>query len=330
MSGTQLLKRGAIAVLLFFHRRASAVPLAVLRIAMSAVLLVQAASIAGHAYDLFGERGVVQWTVLQPAEGGGLFATAVPHVRWLATIVAPWGISPAACVQIVFACYMTSLVGLLAGWRTRTMAAVAWFTHLSLTTSGYASIYGVDTFANCALFYLIWMPAGRSLSVDALQRPEITRPSSLARISLRVLQLHMCLVYLTSGIEKASGPQWWNGEAIWRSLLLPELRQFDFTWLSAMPWLAMLLGLSTLAVEIGYPLFVWSTRTRWAMVAATIGLHLGIALFLGLTSFAAVMIVLNIAAFLVPSEPGVWARLWMRLLQSHRSVPRSCCHRGTV
>jgi hypothetical protein len=83
----------------------------------------------------------------------------------------------------------------------------------------------------------------------------------------------------------------------------PDLGQFDFAWLADTPWLAMLAGWGTLVVEIGYVFLVWPRRTRQLWALATVGLHVGIALALGLVSFAAVMIVLNVAAFLVSPEP---------------------------
>jgi hypothetical protein len=112
------------------------------------------------------------------------------------------------------------------------------------------------------------------------------------------------MVYASSGIEKALGPGWRNGEAIWRALMLPEYRRFDFSFLAAHPWMAVVLGWLVLAVEIGYPVLVWPRRTRRFWVGAVAALHLGIAVFMGLAVFGAVMIVLSVAAFGVPAEPA--------------------------
>jgi hypothetical protein len=110
-------------------------------------------------------------------------------------------------------------------------------------------------------------------------------------------------VYLTSGIEKAKFSQWWNGDAIWRSVNLPEMAQFDMTWLAYVPWLAVLLGWGTLAIELGYAFLIWPRRTRKWTVLATLSLHAGVAVTLGLYSFSAVMCALTVAAFLVSTDP---------------------------
>ena len=64
----------------------------------------------------------------------------------------------------------------------------------------------------------------------------------------------------------------------------------------------MLAGWGTLVVEIGYVFFVWPRRTRTAWCIATIGLHLGMGLFMGLVFFSSLMILLTGCLFLIPEE----------------------------
>lgn len=288
----------------FFAAPASPRPLAVLRIGLAAVLLLQALSIAGSVQELFGDRAIVQWSALRGDGAGMGYHPLVPRVGDVVGLLGPLGISSAACVRGIFLCYVFALSCLLIGWRSKISAGFAWLSHLMLCASGYMTIYGVDQFANIALFYCVWIPVGAALSCDRAAGRASDAPSIPARIGLRVLQIHLCLVYLTSGIEKAKFSQWWNGDAIWRSVNLPEMAQFDMTWLAYVPWLAVLLGWGTLAIELGYAFLVWPRWTRKWMVLATLSLHLGIAVVLGLISFSAVMCVLSIAAFLVSAEPA--------------------------
>jgi hypothetical protein len=218
--------------------------------------------------------------------------------------LAPLGVSADACVRGVFLLYLAGLGALLTGWRTRISAAVVWLTHLALNTTGTVSIYGVDAFANLALFYCVWMPVGHAFSADVAAGRVSGEPSFGARLGLRVLQLHLCIAYLASGLEKVVGEQWRTGEAVWLALMQPALGQLDFSWMASAPWVALLACWGTLVVEIGYAFFVWPRRTRKAWALATIGLHAGIAVFMGLVSFSAVMAVLTLSAFLVPAEPA--------------------------
>jgi Vitamin K-dependent gamma-carboxylase len=283
----------------FVSRPASPRPLAVLRIGLAAVLLAQAYTLAGSLLELYGSLGFVQWSVDPLGSLGG-----VPRVGWLVDALAPYGVSDVTVVRGVFLAYVGSLACLLLGWHTRVAAVLAWLTHTMLKTSGNTSIYGVDEFAHIALFYCVFMPVGHALSLDRLAGRVRGEPSAAARLALRVLQLHLCVAYVSSGIHKAVGEQWWDGEAVWRSLMRPDLGQFDMAWLADAPWVAMLACWGTLLVELGYPLLVWPRWWRKLGALATIGLHVGIAVGLGLVSFAAVMIVLNVAAFLVRAEPA--------------------------
>lgn len=283
----------------FFTKPASPLPLAVFRIGIAAVLLLQALSIAGNLQELYGERAIVQWSAI----GAPGYHPAVPNVGLIANLLAPLGLTAAQSLQAVYLVYVLSLSCLLIGWRSNISAGVAWITHLAMCSSGFMTIYGVDQFANIALFYLTWMPVGAALSVDCSAGRTSDEPSVTARIALRVLQLHLCIAYVASGIDKGSGEQWWNGEAIWRAVNLPELAQFDMLWLASVPLLAKLLCWGTLALECGYPLIL-IPKLRKPMALGVISLHLGIALSMGLLSFSAVMCVLTGSAFLIPSEPA--------------------------
>lgn len=303
----------------FFLAPATPLPLAVFRIGVAAVLLLQALSLAGSVQELFGRNAIVQWAAIYQAGGGGMgFHPGVPGVNVLAYYLAPYGVTPAQCVQGVFLLYVASLSCLLIGWRTRISAVVAWITHLSLCASGFMTIYGVDQFANIALFYLLWMPVGGALSLDRSAGRTSGEPGVTNRISLRVLQLHLCIAYVASGVHKASGEQWWNGEAIWRAVTLPELAQFDMTWLAMVPWLAMLLCWGTLLLEVGYPLIL-IPRLRKPMAFGIISLHVGIATSMGLISFSALMGALTFSAFVIGGEPAP-AGIAERVVQQQRAA----------
>jgi hypothetical protein len=300
MTKQTFLGRLGAAAVQFVSAPASAGPLAVFRIGLAGILLLQTLAVGSALGELYGERGLIQWPIVNAINPPGM-----PRISWLVDLLAPYGVSADACVRGVYFAQVASLACLLIGYHTRLAAVLAWLAHLLLTVTGNASIYGFDQFATIALFYCVWMPVGDDLSADRALGRNPGGPSPAARLSLRVLQIHLCIVYLTSGIEKATGEQWWNGEAIWRALIFPTAAFFDFTWLADYARLAKLLCWGTLAVEIGYVLLIWLRRTRKLWLLATVGLHLGIALTIGLVFFSALMILLNVAAFGVSAERGL-------------------------
>jgi hypothetical protein len=293
----------------------SPAPFVVLRIGIVLCLLAKAWVEFPNLLDLYGNRGIVQWQISDAV--GERWA---PRIGVLAGLLRDHGIDENRCVYLVFGVQVFSLLALLVGWQSRIAAALAWFSHLMLLNSGLLTAYGVDEFANIALFYCVVMPVGAAASLDALLDTRPRKPINSAGPLLRLLQLHVCIVYLVAGVSKARGEQWWNGEAIWRAVMQPEYCSFDMGWLARMPWLAMLAGWGTLLVEIGYAAFIWPRRTRPIWLLATVGMHLGIGIFMGLWLFSAVMIVLNVSAF-GSDWVSAFARRFVRQSLSRSETP---------
>lgn len=281
----------------FFFAPATARPLAALRVGLALVLLGQAWLLRAEVLDLLAHDGIVQGELSKYLGGSG-----TPRAGWLVDTLAPLGVSEAACLHALCALYVVSLAGLGLGLFTRFSAVMAWFLHWTLIRSAGTTSYGADTYAHIFLFYLMLVPAGDALSLDVRRARFCPVPTSAARLGLRVMQLHLCVSYLASGIQKSAGIQWWNGELLWRALSLPVYQQYDMSWLASYPWLCLIGGWTTLVVELGYCIFIWPARTRRLWIAAIVALHLGIGIFLGLGVFAVIMCVLTATLFGVSPE----------------------------
>lgn len=280
----------------FFYAPAKAEPIAALRIGIAAVLLMQAYFVGDLIYELYGRNGIIQGKIAE------YFAPQVPHITKVIKFFTAYGFGELQVITAVAVVYVVSLVGLMVGFRTRVMAIVAWFTHM-LLAEGHSTSYGADSYAHIFLFYLALAPAGAAWSVDSKFRG--STPTVMNRLALRVMQLHVAIAYCASGIEKAQGPQWLNGEAIWKSLMLPVYHQqlIPVEWISAVPWFAMIAGWGTLVIETFYIVFIFPKRTRPLWIALTLSLHIGIILFLGLHIFGIFMCVLTGCLFGVSAEP---------------------------
>jgi hypothetical protein len=202
-------------------------------------------------------------------------------------------------VELFLLAHIVGAVLLIAGFRTRAAATLAWATYLPIRYSAHLYFYGIGGMLLIALFYCMVLPTGREWSVDrALAgRADGSVERELdAALSVGVLRIHLCIVYLAAGLSKAIGPTWWTGDAVWRALSLPRFAQFDLAALSGYPEMLQAAGLAAVVAQLAYPVLVW-TRLRAAIVLLAELLHLGIAVFLGLWLFSAVMMVLNVAAF---------------------------------
>jgi hypothetical protein len=246
--------------------------------------------------SLHGPRGIIPWELTDL-----LRDPWVPGLPTLTKAFLPLGIREHTAIILLLSGYSGSLLSLALGLYTRLSAFLAWGLHLSLVTSGFASFYGVDRIANTFLFYLLVFPSGRAWTFEP--RPASSRRDETIPVGcLRVMQAHLCVIYLAAGLDKAMGRQWWNGEAIWQAVSQPVFSTFDLSWLARYSWIPMFAGWATLVVEIGYVFLIWPRRTRRVWFIATSGLHLGMGLFMGLVFFSSVMILLTGCLFLIPEE----------------------------
>jgi len=282
----------------FFFTPASPRPLAALRIGLAAILIVQAYLLRHDVLNFFAHDGLVQAGLAEHIADPN-----TPRINGVVSWLQGRGLSEAGALLLVARVYFAALLLLLVGCWTRPVAAFVWLLHWALASSGDCSAYGFDMYAHIFLFYLMVVPCGNAWSLDAARNLGLREPSAFARVSLRVMQLHLAIAYFASAIEKSTGIQWWNGELLWRALTLPEYRQFDMTWLANYPWITRVSGWGALSIEMFFIILIWPKRTRRLWVALTASMHLGIAVLLGLQIFGVIMCVLVISLFGFSAEP---------------------------
>jgi hypothetical protein len=287
-----LAARVAAAVDSFLDEPRAPRALGLFRISVAVFAILQAAVWYPDWLAFFGPDGWVQWEISRALDVG--WTLHMVHVHGL---LKHFGLSEEQSALAFYWFYLASCLGLLAGWHTRVWSFLACVCHYTLMGTLSVFAYGVDIFVQMSLFYLMVMPVSRAWSLD-LRRGRVTgAPTWATGLSLRVLQLHLCLVYMSAGFEKLLASEWRNGNTLWRSLVQPDFSQFDLTWLAHHPWLVAALAWFTIITESGYFIAMWVPRLRVLWLAAIVGLHLGIGLFLGLWFFGLIMIVLSVSAF---------------------------------
>lgn len=260
------------------------------RIAVSCFALLQLIFLLPDWGWLYGQHGLITWEISEALSEG-----TMPSLLSVWRLLSPLGISADGTLYAVTVMYILSLIGLAFGYKTRIMGIAAWFLHLLLNTTGHFIAYGVETFTGIALFYCMVLPVGCAISIDARKAKPI--PGYLVALSVRLIQFHLCVMYLACGIEKALGEQWWNGEAIWIAMNQDQFHTVNVEWMAQFPIVPKLLCWSTLLIETFYPLGIFWSKTKKFWLISIIGMHSFIGLFLGLHLFAILMILLNLTAF---------------------------------
>ena len=289
----------------FFFSPMDSFPLAFFRISVGLFGILQFILLSANWFQLYGVNGYVEWFISYE-----LFSIKeLPSIVGLANFLLPLGISDNAIVTLVTSVYVLSLIGMTLGWRTKIMVLIAWITHFMLCNTAMSFGYGVETFMHVSLFYLLFSPCSEYLSIDAQAgRVGHNKENSQARFILRIMQLHLCLVYFNAGFAKMLGVDWWQGEAVWYVFGNTNYSQFDLQFLANLPFIPKTLTWWTLVIETAFPLFIYLKPTRAFWTINIIMLHVGIGLIMGLNMFALIMILFNIAAFSWQIFPQQWDR----------------------
>lgn len=243
---------------------------------------------------------------------------------WLDVVDPGW-------MSLIQSFFVLAAVCFVLGIGTRVSSVLVWFANICYIHRNQHVLFGVDTMMNVLLLYLMIGPSGAAISVDRLisrwwsgAKPRffpnsppadyspVPQPLISANVALRLMQIHLCIIYFISGISKLQGAAWWNGTAVWGVLGNYEFAPMN---LPIYNQALRVLGqnqavfetfitsacLFTLIFEIAYPFLVWKPSTRWLFLVGAIFLHGFIGLFMGLKTFSLLMLIFNMA-FLRPEQ----------------------------
>jgi hypothetical protein len=206
---------------------------------------------------------------------------------------------------------------LMIGYQTRIVSILALPITLAYCHRLSHATFGLDQINALIAMYLMLGDSGGVYSVDRwlrVRRGDLlpVQPFVSTNIATRLLQLHMCVIYLFGGIGKARGGTWWDGSACWYAIASQEYRSLDLTGLAHYPWFLAALTHITVFWETFYCFLIWPKLTRPLCLAIAVAVHGGIALFLGMPTFGLIMIVGNLI-FLSPEfVDTIVSRKWLR------------------
>lgn len=211
------------------------------------------------------------------------------------------------------------------GWRTRLMTLLTFVSLWSLHQRNPALLDGGDNIIRIVLVYALFAELGAFFSLDADRlRRERERGGALPRIKMMLhgaailaFALQMCLVYGVAGLYKVQGEMWQNGTALYYITRVGE-----FNWPGHSDHLYRSVALvtaatyATVAFQLSFPfLFFMHRYTRRLALGGAILFHTGIGIFMGLVTFAAFAMSVELA-LVSDAEYRAIAAWLRRLVQS--------------
>lgn len=234
----------------------------------------------------------------------------------------------AGAQTLLFVIAALAAVGLLVGYRTRTMAVVSWVLLASLQARNPWVTNAGDGLLRVMLFWAMFVPLGRRWSIDALRRPDLTeRP--LLSVATAAIMIQLCIMYVLTAVSKWN-PVWHDGEAMDRVVHYVMYLKGTGYWLREYPNLLYALSVATPWLELILPLLIWiPLGTRWLrvlVIGAMVGFHMGIEFTLttGLFQYVAVVSWLLFIPAIVwdrfPLVPWLTQRIALRLTGIGRRI----------
>lgn len=192
-------------------------------------------------------------------------------------------------------------VAFVFGWQTRLMSVALWFLTMCWVNRNPALRNGAEDTLGVGLFLLMLSPCGRALSIDAWLRrrlhPELARgPIVVEPWSLRLIQIQVCMIYMTTGLAKLLRPMWegdpswgpeawfvgtwWEGSSLHYVFCDTTMGRWSPAQFALPYWVTVVLTYAAVWWETLFPVLValpWTRRwTLWSGVLFHLGIYLTI------------------------------------------------------
>jgi hypothetical protein len=263
----------------FFHASAPATPVAVFRIALGSILLVNAAVLSQDLAFLYGPNGAVG-----AANRDQSFRRLRVSIFAVVPATLPW-------LQACLAVHGVAALLLTIGLATQVSTAVAFVTLSSLQSRNPVVTYGGDDVLRVMSLLLIFAPAGETLSADAWMAHGSWHVATNTSVwCWRLMQLQVATIYLKAFVAKLTGESWRNGSAVFLATEVTDFRRRRLPEWARRPPVARLATWTTLAIEGALGTVIFMPAVRGPIAIIGIAMHLTMEWFLNVFLFGAAMI----------------------------------------
>ncbi|MEU9625435.1 HTTM domain-containing protein [Streptomyces luteogriseus] len=227
-----------------------------------------------------------------------------------------------ACFEL---CYVLALVTsalFTLGWRTRLVSVLFAAAVTSFHARAIFMTDGGDNLVLLMALYLVLTASGRRWSLDArrnrrkqaqagsaprtpgkplarqLRDSRTTLVTAVHNCGMFLIAAQVCLLYGSAGLYKVQGSTWGSGTALHYALNLELFRPWPVLshFVAEHTLLIAVAGYLTVLLQVAFP-FVLFGRLKYPVLTMLLGMHIGIAVLMGLPLFSGAMIVAD-AVFL--------------------------------
>jgi len=295
----------------FWFRPEPMFSLGLVRMAFGALMTGWTLSLLPDLYEFFGVNGVAPRQPSRPFGWGVFELMPSDHAVLIG-----------CCVLLV------SSIALTVGWHSRLAAILVFMLAFSFQRRDPSVFNSGDALIRLQALVLALAPSGAACSLDRWRSAGSFWSAEVrAPWTIRLLQVELSLIYLSSVRIKMAGELWPNGTAVSYALRLKDMLIMPTPhWLSANALVVNAVTWGTLALELAIGVLVWNRRLRSWVLYAGVAMHLSIMVTIGIGFFSVAMFVLYLA-FVPPDTvqrlPGVIRRRVRLLRRRSAELPTS-------
>ncbi len=293
----------------FWFSHSDVFPLAVMRILVGLAAIYFVASYSLDLVRWFGKDGLLPMDVVTTINTE-LDITNPDITRLELPPMRPTYLSlvdGAATLWIIHLIGMAILAAFTVGAYTRVTSILSFVVILSYINRAPILTGQFEPVLTAMLFYLCIAPAGYCLSIDQRLRekrnndedaPKLeslaNKKSMVATIALRLMQVHLSLLYVVMGLSKLIGMTWIDGSGIWMLLARSESRILDVSFLHRVPEIVFLWSHAIIIFEIAFGILIWNRHARPLLLVLAVPMWLSLGLVTGLMTFSLMMLVASL------------------------------------
>jgi hypothetical protein len=281
---------------------------ALLRMLCGAMAFYFIASFTPDLIDWFGADGLLPVFLAERFQAD---AARLSFFRYLNSPTELW---------IAHAFSLTVIALYMVGAFSRVTSILATIVVLSYIHRAPVVMSQFEPILAMTMVYLCIAPTGRRWSVDtwrathkaedADESLQLGTTSATATVASRLIQVHLCAVFVMMALAKISGDTWWAGDAVWWLIARPESRLIDLSGLLAShPFLLNAWTHGIVLFEFAFPVLIWNQLARPTLLVLAMIHWTTLAVITALVPFCAMMLIASLAFV----DPVVFRNLAARL-----------------
>ena len=288
----------------FWFRPTPVFALGAVRMLFGAMVVLWTVSLVGDLDDFFSSYGVV------PVQSKSIHEWGLFEI---------WNGDRALIIG--WALLLLSAIALTVGWHSRLAAILVFVLILSFQFRNPYIFNSGDALLRLEALLLALAPSGAALSLDQRRATgKFWSAQMRAPWALRLLQIQLSLIYVSTFQVRMTGSKWPDGTALSYAFRLEDMLIIPLPqWVVTSAPLMNIATWGTLLLELAIGILVWNRRCRFYVLIAGVVLHTTILVTVAVGFFTPAMFVLYLA-FVDPDAVRRLPRTLNRLAQQRVST----------